>query len=115
MIKKHSESGYRIAKLTPTISHVSKFILHAHERWDGSGYPKGLKEDGIPLISRMVHIIDAYDVMINDRPYKKAVTKEAAINELKRCGGTQFDPDLVRIFIKDVLKSYYKKLVDSKV
>ncbi len=115
IIKKHSESGYRIAKLTPTIKHVSEFILHSHERWDGKGYPNGLEGNEIPLLSRMMHIIDAYDVMINHRPYKKAMTVESAIKELKRCSGTQFDPELVEIFIQDVLKvEFQKELVRSQ-
>ncbi len=114
IIKKHSESGYRIAKLTPTIKHVSEFILHSHERWDGKGYPNGLKGKEIPMLSRMMHIIDAYDVMINHRPYKQAMTEELAIKELKRCSGTQFDPDLVEVFINDVLLVENKNLVSSK-
>jgi diguanylate cyclase (GGDEF)-like protein/PAS domain S-box-containing protein len=115
IIKRHSESGYRIAKLTPTIKHVSEFILHSHERWDGKGYPNKLKGNQIPLLSRMMHIIDAFDVMINHRPYKKAMTEESAIKELKKCSGTQFDPELVEIFIEDVLKSTSEKeLVRSR-
>ena len=110
VIKKHSESGYRIAKLTPTIKHVSEFILYSHERWDGNGYPKGLKGEEIPLISRMLHIIDAYDVMINHRPYKDAITEEEAIEELKRCSESQFDPTLVKKFVNNVLPQIKKEL-----
>ena len=113
IIKKHSESGYRIAKLTPTVKHVSEFILFSHERWDGRGYPKGLKGEDIPLLSRMLHIIDAYDVMINYRPYKTAMAKEDAIQELKDCSGTQFDPYLVKLFINEVLKKTEKEMVGS--
>lgn len=111
IIKKHSASGYRIAKATPMIEHVSEYILRSHEWWDGSGYPEGLKRENIPLISRMMHIVDAYDVMINDRPYKKAMFEEEAISELRKCSGTQFDPNLANIFIKKVLKNNQKRSV----
>ena len=108
IIKKHSISGYRIAKATPMIENISEYILYAHERWDGTGYPDGLKGKDIPLISRMVYIIDAYDAIINNRPYKNAHSEKDAIKEIKRCSGTQFDPALVNIFINKVLKT--KKL-----
>ncbi|MFC2159444.1 diguanylate cyclase [Actinomycetota bacterium] len=105
IVRKHTLSGYRIAESTQMISNISKYILHSHERWDGMGYPDGLKGKEIPEISRMVHIIDSYDVMIHDRPYKNAISKEEAILELKKCTGTQFDPLLVSIFINKVLKN----------
>ncbi|MFZ3386893.1 MAG: HD domain-containing phosphohydrolase, partial [Candidatus Hydromicrobium sp.] len=75
-------------------------VLSHHEWWDGSGYPQGLKGENIPLISRIISIIDAYDVMTHDRSYKKAVSKKESLEELKRCAGTQFDPKLVKIFIQ---------------
>jgi len=70
-----------------------------HEWWNGTGYPKGLKEKEIPLNSRIISIVDAYDVMTHDRSYKKAISRDDAIAELKRCVGTQFDPELVEMFI----------------
>jgi diguanylate cyclase (GGDEF)-like protein/PAS domain S-box-containing protein len=105
IVRKHTLSGYRIAESTLMISKVSKYILHSHERWDGAGYPDGLKGEEIPEISRMVHIIDSYDVMIHDRPYKNAMSEEEAVIELKKCSGTQFDPLLVNIFVNNVLKN----------
>ncbi|MHB1377948.1 MAG: HD-GYP domain-containing protein, partial [Candidatus Humimicrobiaceae bacterium] len=82
-----------------------KSILACHENWDGSGYPLRLKGHSIPIISRIIFIIDAYDIMKSDRIYKKPMSKEAAIGELRRCAGTQFDPVLVEQFIEIISKS----------
>ncbi|MFW5981480.1 MAG: HD-GYP domain-containing protein, partial [bacterium] len=71
-----------------------------HERWDGKGYPLGKKGLEIPLLSRIIAIVDAYDVMTNGRPYKKAISHQEARTELQRCAGTQFDPDVVRAFME---------------
>ncbi len=98
-IKKHPEIGYRIARATEDFSHVAEDILAHHERWDGSGYPRALKGEEIPLLARITAIADVYEVMSNGRPYKKAVTQEEVIAELKRCSGTQFDPKLVKTFL----------------
>jgi len=100
VIKRHLEIGSNIAASFPQIVHIAKFILACHENWDGSGYPKGLKGEEIPIISRIMFICDAYDVMTSERIYKKAMSKEDAIKELRRCAGTQFDPVLVDKFIK---------------
>jgi len=110
IIKKHPEIGYQIARSSPQLSHIADFILTHHERWDGSGYPKGLKGEEIPLISRIISIVDAFDVMIEGRVYKSPRTINEAIEELKRCSGTQFDPELVEIFIKILEPSIYNNL-----
>ena len=102
-IRKHPETGYRIANSSPGLMHVADLILCHHEWWDGSGYPGGLKEQQIPLASRILAVVDAYDAMTHDRSYKKARSKEEAINELKLCSGTQFDPQLVRLFVKHIV------------
>jgi HD-GYP domain-containing protein (c-di-GMP phosphodiesterase class II) len=94
-IKKHPEVGYRIALSSPEMSPIAEAILHHHERWDGKGYPLGLKGEKIPLISRIIAIIDTYDVMLNGRPYQEAVSPEKALAEIIRCAGSQFDPGLV--------------------
>ena len=99
-IKKHPETGFHIAHSTGEFGHIGQEILAHHERWDGNGYPRGLKGTDIPLLSRVLAIVDAYDVMINGRPYKKPMKKEEAIAELQRCAGTQFDPQLANLFIQ---------------
>jgi diguanylate cyclase len=104
VIKRHPEIGYNIAQSSAQINHIAKFILACHENWDGSGYPKGLKGDKIPIISRIMFICDAYDVMTSERIYKKIKSKNEAIKELKRCAGTQFDPILVEEFVKIISK-----------
>lgn len=101
-VKKHSEAGYRIASSSSLLVPVAEYILAQHEWYNGSGYPRGLKGDNIPLISRIVAIADAYDVMISKRSYKKIKSRQEAIEELKKFAGTQFDPELVKVFIEIV-------------
>ena len=103
-IKKHSETGYRIAVSTDEFSHIAKEILNHHERWDGSGYPEGLKGDEIPLLSRILAVVDAYDIMLNGRPYKNKKSVEDALLELKNNAGSQFDPELVEKFVEIIEK-----------
>jgi diguanylate cyclase (GGDEF)-like protein/PAS domain S-box-containing protein len=103
-IKRHPEIGFNIASSSPQIIHIAKYILACHEKWDGSGYPQGLKGDKIPIISRIIFIADAYDVMTHNRTYKKAMSKDETLKELRRCSGTQFDPILVDKFIKIIQK-----------
>jgi len=102
-IKKHPEAGWRILSSTDEFSEVSKFILCHHERWNGSGYPNQLKEYEIPLESRIISVADAFDAMTNSRTYNQNVSKDQAITELRNFSGTQFDPEIVEIFITKVL------------
>ncbi len=99
-MKKHPEIGYRITQNTPELSLVSEYILYHHEHWDGGGYPKGLKGNEIPICCRILAVADAFDAMRNDRIYRKAVSFEDAIRELKVHSGTQFSPLIVDLFIK---------------
>ncbi|MFW6308650.1 MAG: HD domain-containing phosphohydrolase [bacterium] len=102
-IKKHPEIGYRIVNTSDDFSHIARELLAHHERWDGEGYPQGLKGEEIPLLARIISIVDAYDVMTNGRPYKDPMTTEQAIQELRKCAGGQFDPELTEKFI-DLLR-----------
>ncbi|MBA7558957.1 hypothetical protein ES708_00568 [subsurface metagenome] len=101
-MKEHPQIGYRMAKNIPDFAPIAREILYHHEHWDGSGYPEGLKKEEIPLLSRIISIVDAYDVMQSRRPYKGAVSKTKALKEIKMYAGTQFDPQLVEIFLKIV-------------
>ena len=103
-MKKHPEIGYRIAMSSPDLMSIAEYILCHHERWDGKGYPQGLKGEEIPLLSRILAVADAYDAMTQDRPYRKAMSKEEAAAEIKKNAGSQFDPEIVRVFIERVLK-----------
>jgi diguanylate cyclase (GGDEF)-like protein/PAS domain S-box-containing protein len=98
-IKSHPEAGFRIALSSPELVGIADEILSHHEWWDGSGYPRGLVGESIPLLARIMSIIDAYDVMTSGRPYKHPVSCEEAIEELRRCSGKQFDPGLVDSFV----------------
>lgn len=99
-VKSHTEIGSRILQSIGELQHLSKEVLHHHEWYDGSGYPQGLSGTEIPYFSRIISVLDAYDVMIYGRVYKKKMSKEDAIKEIKRCSGTQFDPEIVTSFIR---------------
>jgi diguanylate cyclase (GGDEF)-like protein/PAS domain S-box-containing protein len=96
----HPTKGYRIASGSKEFAVVAKDILAHHEHWDGSGYPRGLSGEEIPYLARIISIIDAYDVMTNERPYSKAISKEEALAEINSCAGSQFDPELAGKFVK---------------
>ena len=99
IMRQHPEKGYRIASVSPALAGVADLILRHHERWDGKGYSLGLKEQEIPIECRILSIVDAYDAMTNDRPYRKAKTDAEARIEIQRCAGSQFDPYLVQGFL----------------
>ncbi|MGI6038423.1 MAG: diguanylate cyclase domain-containing protein [Limnochordia bacterium] len=106
-MKRHPEIGYRICLASPELTHIAEDILYHHEWWDGRGYPRGLKGQEIPLRARILAIVDAYDVMTNDRPYQRARSHDLALKELARCAGSQFDPYLVQVFLASMATDSY--------
>ncbi|MBU7007277.1 sensor domain-containing diguanylate cyclase/phosphohydrolase [Phosphitispora fastidiosa] len=105
IMQQHCEIGYRIAMSAQDLIPIAEWILYHHEWWNGKGYPLGLQGTDIPLECRILAIADAYDAMTNDRPYRMAISQSAALAEIEKCAGTQFDPALVRKFIK-VLRNF---------
>jgi len=101
IMKRHAEIGCRITQSVPEFVRISEYILCHHERWDGNGYPRGMKGEDIPVLSRILCIVDSYDAMTSERAYRSPMTQEAAMQELIKNAGTQFDPDLVQLFIKE--------------
>ncbi len=98
-MRRHPEIGYTMLKEVKFLAGAAAIVLAHHERWDGKGYPKGLREDGIPLGSRIFSVVDTFDSMTSDRPYRRALSVKEAMNEILRCGGTQFDPLVVEAFL----------------
>lgn len=103
-IKRHPEIGYRILSSVNDMAEMAEYVLSHHERWDGNGYPMGLKGKEIPLKSRIIAVADAYDAMTSERSYRNALPKEIVVGELVKNAGIQFDPDLVKIFIEKVIE-----------
>jgi len=102
-IKKHPEIGYRILSTVNELSEMAEYVLAHHEKWNGEGYPKGLIGEDIPLQSRIISIADAFGAMTNERSYKQILALKDAVEELQKNAGTQFDPNLVNIFIDKVI------------
>ena len=100
LIKKHSEAGYKIIRNITDSDDVCSGVLLHHERWDGSGYPQGLKGEDIPVFARVLSVIDSFDAMTNDRVYRPKISNKEAIDEIVRCSGSQFDPKVVKAFLK---------------
>jgi len=102
-IQRHPEIGYRILSAANDMAEMAEYVLAHHERWDGTGYPKRLQREEIPLQARIMAVADAYDAMVAERPYRNSLTREQAMQELEKNAGTQFDPEIVRIFIDSVI------------
>lgn len=115
IMKKHSAIGYRITMSSDEFAHISQSVLSHHERWDGKGYPQGLKGSDIPLLARIISIIDTYDTLTHARVYKEAASVENALAEIERCSGTQFDPAITGIFVQIIRKSYLDENVRQPI
>ncbi len=98
-MRKHPEIGFRIAQASPELITVAEGILCHHERWDGRGYPQGLKDTSIPILARILSVVDSFDAMTTDRVYHKAISREKALREISACSGGQFDPSICSLFI----------------
>ncbi len=105
----HPEIGYRILQSSENMKELAEYAYSHHEKWDGSGYPRQLKGTEIPIESRILAIVDTFDAMTSSRSYREGLPRNVAIAELIRCKNTQFDPELVDIFIEKVLS---ENLVD---
>lgn len=129
IIKKHPELGENLVGGIGKLKLISNWLKYHHERYDGKGYPEGLVGDAIPISSRIIAIADTYDAMTSSRSYRPALSHYEAIEEIKRCSGTQFDPELAKLFISisdeiDLIKkdpdgcyekySYLDKLMNAK-
>lgn len=99
LMKKHPEYGWAVLRQVPGMKSASLVILHHHENFDGRGYPGGLKQEEIPIGSRIVSVIDAFDAMVSNRPYRQGLPFEEAERRLVESAGTQFDPEVVRHFL----------------
>jgi HD-GYP domain-containing protein (c-di-GMP phosphodiesterase class II) len=100
MVRAHPEIGARMVSLHKSLRSSLPAVLYHHERWDGEGYPTGRAGAEIPLEARVLAVVDSFDAMTSDRPYRLAMPAEDAVEELDRCAGTQFDPDVAVAFLK---------------
>ena len=101
VLERHPQIGYRMLE-SLGVDPVAEWVLHHHERWDGTGYPDGLHGEDIPLGARIIFVADAFDAMTNDRIYRRKLTMEAALAELEDCAGTQFDPAAVAALVAEL-------------
>jgi putative nucleotidyltransferase with HDIG domain len=99
-IREHPKLGARILLRVAALRGALPYVLYHHERWDGGGYPTGRAGERIPLEARVLAVADAFDAMTSDRPYRSALDRDEAVAEVARCAGTQFDPDVVRVFLE---------------
>lgn len=99
-MRRHPEEGARMVARHRSLQLVVPAVLYHHERWDGTGYPIGVEGEAIPPEARVLAVVDAFDAMTTDRPYRRALPQSHALAELERCAGTQFDPEIVRVFVQ---------------
>nr|QNO54583.1 hypothetical protein KENJCFKB_00044 [Methanosarcinales archaeon ANME-1 ERB7] len=100
-MKQHTIFGYVLLRNISVLAHITEYVLYHHERWDGNGYPKGLKGDEIPYFSRIISLVDAYEAMTSNRPYRRAMSEDETNEEIKMGANNQFDPELVDLFFKN--------------
>jgi diguanylate cyclase (GGDEF)-like protein/PAS domain S-box-containing protein len=102
-IRRHPGIGYRILSSSVEMLELAEGVLAHHEKWDGTGYPKGLKGEAIPTVARIIALADSYDAMTSERAYRKALSEEVVLAEIRNNAGTQFDPEIARVFVEKVL------------
>ena len=100
IMQQHSVKGEKMLEGITDLEPYKKYVRAHHERYDGYGYPDGLKGKDIPLISRILFVADTFDAMTSDRPYRKGLPADVSIDEIIRCSGTQFDPLIVEVFVR---------------
>jgi len=103
-MQKYPEWGWMTLSQVEGFQRAALLVLHQREKIDGSGYPKGLRGEEIPLGSRIISVADCFDALTSDRPYRNALSREAALEELMRCSGTQFDPEVVNAFLTTLMR-----------
>jgi putative nucleotidyltransferase with HDIG domain len=104
IIRLHPYHSAQIVKPVEPLKRIIPWVYHHHERWDGKGYPDGVKGENIPLAARIIAVADTFNAMTTDRPYRKAFSVAAAVAEIKRCAGDQFDPAMVEAFLRIMAK-----------
>ena len=110
LMKKHSDIGYNILNKVNTLKYISEIVLCHHERWDGKGYPKGLKEKEIPFASRILAVCDSIDAMKSDRPYRKSISDEICKNEIAKNQGIMYDCKIAKCILEnwdDIVSKLY--------
>jgi putative nucleotidyltransferase with HDIG domain len=113
LIKSHPEKGCQILKPLSSLQGVMGIVRHHHERYDGRGYPEGLKGDSIPLHARILSVADAYDAMSSDRIYRKSQGQKYAMDQLVRCSGKQFDPGISEVLLRALTSRSQEMILDS--
>jgi putative nucleotidyltransferase with HDIG domain len=99
-IREHPKIGARMLLRMAALREAIPYVLYHHERWDGHGYPSGKAGEEIPIEARVLAVADAFDAMTSDRPYRRALSRTEALAEVERCAGTQFDPEIARVFLE---------------
>jgi HD-GYP domain-containing protein (c-di-GMP phosphodiesterase class II) len=112
-VKKHAALGGEFLETCRGLRHLAPFVRHHHERWDGKGYPDGLAGDDIEMEARILAVCDAAEAMASDRPYRKGMSLDEMIDEIRRCAGTQFDPDVARAFVTVVARERDRLVTNS--